>query len=95
MASGTGTAVLDFGTGANEASVVITEQGSITALSKTDAFVMGDDTTGSHTAKDHRYFAALAGLTCGTPSAGAGFTIYATSMHRLQGTYQVRWVWAE
>lgn len=95
MASGTGTAILDFGTGANEASVTVTGQSAITVSAKTDAFVMADDATSDHTTKDHRYFAALAGLTCGTPSAGVGFTIYATSMHRLQGTYQVRWVWAE
>jgi hypothetical protein len=37
--------------------------------SKAEAFVMGDDTSGTHTASDHRYFAALVGLTCGTPTA--------------------------
>ena len=95
MAFGTGTAVLDFGTGGNEASVVVTGQTSITATSKTDAFVMADDTTTSHSASDHRFFACLAGLTCGTPTSGEGFTIYATSTQKLQGTYQVRFVWAD
>jgi hypothetical protein len=95
MSTGTGTAILDFGAGSNEASVVVTGQTSILITSKTDAFIMADDTTGSHTAQDHRYFAALTGLTCGTPTASTGFTIYGTSTQKLSGTYQVRWVWAD
>lgn len=95
MATGTGTATIDFGAGSNEASVSVTGQASILATSKADAFVMADDTTVDHTASDHRYFDALAGLTCGTPTAGVGFTIYATSTQKLEGTYKVRWVWAD
>ena len=97
MASGIGTATLDFGTGSNEASVAVTGQATISATSKVDAFVMADDSTGSHTAADHRYFACLVGLTCGTPSltSGGSFTIYATSFQKLQGTYTVRWAWAD
>lgn len=95
MATGTGTATIDFGAGSNEASVSVTGQASILATSKADAFVMADDATVDHTASDHRYFDALAGLTCGTPTAGVGFTIYATSTQKLEGTYQVRWVWAD
>lgn len=97
MANGTGTATIDFGAfpGSNEASVAVTGQTSITATSKAEAFVMGDDTSGTHTANDHRYFSALAGLTCGTPSAGTGFTIYARSTEKLQGTFALRWVWTD
>lgn len=97
MATGQGTATLDFGTGngSNEASVAVTGQTSISATSKAEAFVMADDTTGDHTASDHRYFAALAGLTCGTPSAGTGFTIYARCTEKLTKQFQVRWVWAD
>lgn len=95
MASETGIATIDFGTGSNEASVAVTGQTSIAVSSKADAFIMADDTTVDHTASDHRYLAALAGLTCGTPTAGVGFTIYATSTQKLEGTYQVRWVWAD
>lgn len=95
--SNTGTAILDFGAfpGSNEASVVVSGQAAIGATSKADAFVMGDDSTGDHTANDHRYFVALAGLSCGTPTAATGFTIYARSFEKLQGTYQVRWIWAD
>jgi len=97
MASGTGTATLDFGVwpGSNEASVAVTGQTEISATSKAESYVMGDDTTADHTASDHRYFAMLAGLSCGTPVAGDGFTIYARSAEKLQGTFQVRWVWVD
>lgn len=97
MATGLGTATIDFGSfpGSNEASVAVTGQGAISATSKADAYVMGDDTTGDHDASDHRYFDMLCGLTCGTPTAATGFTIYATSSQPLEGTYQVRWVWAD
>lgn len=95
MANATGTATLDFGTGSNEAAVTVTGQTGILDTAKADAFVMGDDTSSNHTANDHRYFAAFAGLTCGTPTAGVGFTIYARSQHKLSGTFTVRWVWAD
>ena len=95
MATGQGTAVLDFGAGSNEANIAVTGQGSIGTGSKAEAYVMADDTTSAHTAKDHRYFASFTGLTCGTPVAATGFTIYATSPQKLTGTFQVRWVWAD
>lgn len=97
MATGQGTSTIDFGAfpGANEASVVVTGQGAISATSKAEAFVMGDDSVGTHTASDHRYFAALVGLTCGTPTANTGFTIYARSTEKIQGQFQIRWVWAD
>ena len=95
MANGQGTATLDFSTGSNEASVAVTGLSTISATSKAEAFVMGDDTSSNHTANDHRYFAGLVGLTCGTPTAATGFTIYATSEHKLTGQFSVRWVWVD
>lgn len=98
MASGIGSAIIDFGAhpGSNEASVVVdAASDSIAATSKVDAFIMGDDTTNDHTAKDHRYLASMVGITCGTPVAATGFTIYVTSQHKLTGTYQLHWVWAD
>lgn len=94
MAGGTGEALLDFGAGSNEASVAITGLADILATSKAEAWVMGDDTSADHTASDHRYFAALAGLTCGTPVLATGFTVYARSEHKLTGAFKVRYVWA-
>jgi hypothetical protein len=97
MATGQGTATINFGSfpGAQEASVAVTGQTSISATSKAEAYVMGDDTTSDHTASDHKYFPLFATLTCGTPTAGTGFTIYACCVDQLQGTFQVRWVWAD
>jgi hypothetical protein len=96
MASGVGVAEIDFGDwpGASEASVTVTGQGEITPLASAEAWLMGDDTTADHTAGDHRYAAALMGLTCGTPTDGVGFTIYARSTEKLTGAFKVRWVWS-
>ena len=97
MANGTGIVTVYFGAfpGVNEASVAVTGQGSISATSKAEAFVMGDDTTSDHSAKDHRFMNAVTGRTCGTPTAATGFPIYVSSLQRLQGTYQLRWVWSD
>lgn len=96
MAYATGTATIDFGSfpGSNEASIAVTGQTSITSSAKVEAFVMGDSTSGTHTANDHRYFAALVGLTCGTATDGVGFTIYARCPEKLQGTFLLQWVWS-
>ena len=97
MAGATGTATLNFGAypGSNEASVAITGQSAISSGSKADAFVMADDTSSDHPAGDHRYFEVFAALSCGTPTAGVGFTIHARSAHKLTGQWTVRWVWAD
>ena len=97
MATAQGTATIDFGAfpGSNEASIAVTGQGTISATSKAEAYIMGDDATSDHTANDHRYVGLWMALTCGTPTASTGFTIYGRSMEKLQGTYQVRWVWAD
>ena len=97
MASGQGAVVIDFGAfpGSNEASVAVTGQSEIGSGSKAEAYIMGDDTTSDHTANDHRYVGLWMALTCGTPTAATGFTIYGRSMEKLQGTYKVRWVWAD
>ena len=97
MATGTGTATIDFGAapGSCEASVAVTGQTTISITSKAEAFVMGDDTTASHTASDHKYVTAFMGLSCGTPIAGVGFTIYARSIDQLQDQFTVRYVWAD
>lgn len=97
MSSATGTATINFGAypGSNEASVNVTGQTNILATSKVDAFVMADDTSSDHTASDHRYFECFTNLTCGTPTASTGFTIYARSTEKLTGQWTVRWVWVD
>lgn len=93
---GMGTATLDFGAepGSNEASVAVSVP-TITADGKVEAFIMGDDATSDHTASDHQYIGLWLNLTCGTPSAGVGFTIYGRSTERLSGTFAIRFVWAD
>jgi hypothetical protein len=97
MSSATGTATLNFGAypGSNEASVAVTGQTSILSTSKADAFVMAGDTSADHTASDHRYLELFANLTCGTPTAGTGFTIHARSAEKLTGQWTIRWVWVD
>lgn len=97
MAYGTGIATIDFGAfpGSNEASIAVTGETEISAESKADAFIMADDTTAGHTASDHRYIAALVALTCGSPVAATGFTIYGRCLEKMQGLVKVRWVWAD
>jgi hypothetical protein len=97
VASGLGTAEIDFGAepGAHEASVAVTGQASISGTSIPEAFIMGDDTTSNHTASDHRYVGNWLALTCSTPSAGTGFTIYGRSEHKLTGKFALHWVWSD
>ena len=92
--SGTGTATIDFGAGSNEAYVEVSVA-EILGTSKAESWVMADDTSTDHTASDHRYFPVFASLTCGTPTAAVGFTIYARSTEKLTGTWTVRYVWAD
>ena len=79
MSTGQGVATIDFGAypGSNEAQIAVTGQASISATSKVEAYVMGDDTTSDHTASDHRYVSLFAKFTGGTPTAGTGsrFTV--------------------
>ena len=96
MAAGQGSAVIDFGAhpGSNEASIAVADSG-VSAASKAEAFVMADDTTSDHTASDHRYVGLWLALSCGTPSAGVGFTIHGRSSEKLTGSFAVRYVWAD
>ncbi len=97
MSTGQGTATIDFGAypGSNEATVAVTGQTSISATSKVDVFVMADDSTSDHTAADHRYLKLFAEFLAGTPTNGTGFTIYGRCIDRMQGTFALRWVWAD
>lgn len=91
-----GTATIDFGAfpGSNEASVAVAGQASILATSKVDVFIMADDTSGAHTASDHRYAALLLAFSATTPTVGVGFTIHARCLDKMQGTFAVRWRWS-
>jgi hypothetical protein len=75
--------------------VAVTGLTTILATSKVQAWVMGEDTSSDHTASDHRYFPVFAALSCGTPTAGTGFTIYGRSTQKLTGTWTVRYLWVD
>lgn len=91
-----GTAVIDFGAypGSNEASVAVTGQSSIQATSKVESWLMAE-ASADHTINDATYAAMLIAVTCGIPTTGTGFTIYARCAEKMQGTFNVRWVWAD
>ena len=90
-----GTALLDFGAspGTSEASIVITGQTDIALTSNVRAFITGDSTSTDHTAADHKYAAALIGLTTGAIVAGVGFTIYGRCLDKLEGDFTINWEW--
>lgn len=96
MASGTGTATINFGAapGSNEASVVVTGIAAIGGSAKAEAFFMRS-TSSDHTANDHSYAALFTGLSCGDVVAGTGFTIYARSTEKLTGQFTLNFVWAD
>lgn len=89
----TGTVTVDFGTGSNIATVTVTGQTSITSTSSV-WLEMVADASGSHTASDAAYAALFVSLTASSPTAGSGFTIYATCADKMTGTYKVRWTWS-
>jgi hypothetical protein len=80
--------------GANEASVVVTGQTNITQTSKIQLYVDPDDSTSTHTAKDHRYIPLFAHFTAGNIVNNTSFTIYGVSMNDMTGSYVVRWIWS-
>lgn len=91
--SGTGTAVLDFGSapGTNVATATVTGQSGITASSHAEAWLMGDGTA-THNAYEHLIVPLV--VRCGNIVAGTGFDIVASSEYRLNGTFTVHWVWS-
>lgn len=95
MATGQGTAIIDFGVspGAQEASVAFADV-AVGAASKVEAYVMADGAAGTHTANDHRYLPLLAQFTA-QPIAGVGGTIHGRSLMKLIGSFQLRYVWAD
>lgn len=95
MAANTGTATIDFGAfpGSQEASVTVSDP-TIVAGSKVEAFFSASSSTADHTAADHRYAPLFMALTAGDVVASTGFTIHATAIDQMQGTFVVSWVWA-
>ena len=95
MATGQGVSTINFGPfpGTQEASVTFADA-AILGTSKVEVYVMADGVTADHTANDHRYLPLLADFTA-LPTAGVGGTIHGRSLNLMQGTYQLRYVWAD
>ena len=92
--SGVGSSVVNFGAfpGSNEATVTVIGQTDIAADALCEAWVTVIPTA-DHTISDHTYAAWLFHPSCSAATAGAGFTIYCTSPEKMQGTFNLNWVW--
>ena len=92
MATGTGTATIDFGaTPVSEAVITVTDA-ALLATNYVEAFVM-IDTTGDNTANDHRHAATSWKLSC-LPANGS-FDLYIDCLVDLcHGTFKIRYVYA-
>lgn len=96
MASGVGTAVIDFGsTPATEGSVAVTGQAEISAGSRAEAFFMAR-ASGDNDADAHKQAAAYIRLVCSVPTPATGFTITAYCLvGYVTGTFNVEWTWSD
>jgi len=87
-----GTAIIDFGTGATDASVTVTGQGAILAGSLVEAWIF-PVATANNTVDDHM-FESFAMPMAYNVIAGTGFTISLACTNGLAvGQYTVAWVW--
>ena len=92
--SNKGTAIIDFGsTAKNEASVAVTGEAAILSTNLADAWIRAEASS-DHTLNDHTYAGLFITISCGVPTDGVGFTIYARSTEKLKGTFNLDWVWA-
>ena len=94
MATGTGTAVLDFGAapGTNLVSVNVAGLTGLVATDHIEAFMMGTDSTAEHNTYEHMI--APIKLSVSSITAGSGFTITGFTDNRLTGTFKIHYVWA-
>lgn len=86
-----GTATIDFGTGALEATVVVTGQAAILSNSLVEAWPALTATANNpvDSAKEEEFQ-----VSAGDIVAGTGFTIYARALiGKAFGLYNMNWVW--
>ena len=96
MASGVGTATINFGAtpGSTNATLAITGQTSIASGAHIEAWIQGDSTA-DHNAYEHLVILSrLVSLACGDLVAGTGFTIYAATELKITGQVACHWVWS-
>lgn len=89
-----GTAVIDFGAfpGSNECFVDVADPG-IAGASLCDAWIRAEATS-DHTLVDHTWAPSFVEVTCGVPTNGVGFRVYATCTEKITGTFNLDWAWA-
>lgn len=87
-----GSVAIDFGAtpGTNFVSVDVTGQATITGTSKVKAY-KAIQATATHTEYEH--IVVPLNLSVGNIVAGTGFTVYATTDLRLDGTFNINWEW--
>lgn len=90
-----GNATIDFGlTPSSEASVAVTGQTGILSTSQVRCSLQGD-TMGLNTVDDFILAAETMNFVPSAPTAGVGFTIYASSGFALwTSRFRVRWRWS-
>jgi hypothetical protein len=86
-----GVGVVDFGTGATDAKLVVTGQAGILAGSFVSATLTAT-ATASHSADEHMVDGPI--VMAGDIVPGVGFTVFASTRNtRLFGAYSVSWSW--
>lgn len=86
-----GTAVIDFGTGAYDASVAVTGQAAITTANLVEGWLSGTAT--SNNLADAGFAEGIQ-VWAGDIVNGTGFTLYAKCpFGRAFGQYNINWVW--
>lgn len=87
-----GSVAIDFGAtpGTNFVSVDVTGQALLTGTSKIKAY-KAIQATGTH--NEYEHILVPLNIAVGNIVAGTGFTIYATTDLRLDGTFNINWEW--
>lgn len=87
-----GSVAIDFGAtpGTNFVSVDVTGQATITGTSKVKAY-RAIQATATH--NEYEHIVVPLNLSVGNIVAGTGFTVYATTDLRLDGTFNINWEW--
>ena len=89
-----GSTTITWGTsyaGANEASVVVSAPTILSTSIPVAQYSAVASTT--NTISDHTYAALISQLSCSAPTASVGFTIYGTSLEKLNGTFNINYHW--
>lgn len=89
----TGTVIIDFGTGSQNASVTVTAQANILTTSKVQAEVMVSEALGTHTEDAHLMMAMETRFAVPRSLivANTSFTIKAFARQQLFGQYNINW----